>query len=55
MQDEVVEGTFRRMLEIQGLDSENMKKYQEESIKLLNQIIQANQQTGTKVENLTKE
>jgi len=55
MQDEVVDGTFRRMLEIQGLDSENMKKYQEESLKLLNQIIQANQQTGTKVENLTKE
>ena len=55
MQDEVGEGTFRRMLEIQGITQEQQKTYQEQSMLLLQQIIDANNQTGTKVENLTKE
>jgi len=47
--------TVRRMLEIQGMSADSMKEYQEKSVILLQQIIDANNQTGVKVEGLTKE
>ena len=55
LQDESEGDVFRRMLEIQGITQEQQKTYQEQSMLLLQQIIDANNQTGTKVENLTKE
>ena len=55
LQDEQDGDTFRRMLEIQGMSADSMKEYQEKSVILLQQIIDANNQTGVKVEGLTKE
>ena len=55
LQDEQEGDTFRRMLEIQGMSADSMKEYQEKSVILLQQIIDANNQTGVKVEGLTKE
>lgn len=47
--------TMKKMVEQQGTDSEITKVYQEKSLIMLQQIIEANNQTGTKVEGLTKE
>jgi len=55
LQDEQDGDTVRRMLEIQGMSADSMKEYQEKSVILLQQIIDANNQTGVKVEGLTKE
>ena len=55
LQDEQEGDVFRRMLEIQGMSADSMKEYQEKSVILLQQIIDANNQTGVKVEGLTKE
>ena len=55
VQDEQDPDTMRRMVEHQVTDSETTKVYQEKSLIMLQQIIEANNQTGTKVEGLTKE
>jgi hypothetical protein len=47
--------TMKKMAEHQVTDSETTKVYQEKSLIMLQQIIEANNQTGTKVEGLTKE
>ena len=55
VQDEQDPDTMRKMVELQGTDSETTRVYQEKSIVMLQQIVDANNATGTKVVELIKE